>query len=217
MSTVSISVDGRTIQARSDERLLWALLDAGIFVPSLCAIRGLDPPPGGCRLCFVEVEGQAKPVTSCTQPVFEGMRVRTRSPAVDRLVRSAFENLLSVHRLDCKDCPAGKPPGRCALVEIAKKRKIPLRVKRLPKIEPDLPIDESRAELTLDPNHCVLCGQCVHVCRNEVGKDILCLAHRGLDMRVSTFDGRPLAEQGCGACVRCAEVCPVGAIYLRRT
>ena len=161
-------------------------------------------------MCWVEVEGQKEPVTSCTQPVAEGMVVRTRSGAVDRLVRASFEMLLSTHRLDCKHCPGNH---RCALQEIAKQRKIPLAGKRLKKIEPDLPVDESRSDLGLNPNHCVLCGKCVYVCKHEVKKGILEIVNRGLESQVSTFDGEPLADQDCGDCTSCAEVCPTHAIW----
>jgi formate dehydrogenase major subunit/NADH-quinone oxidoreductase subunit G len=210
MSPVTIVVDGQKLQAEPGSRLLWAILDAGIWVPNLCAIKELEPPDGGCRLCWVEVEGNKKPVTSCTQPVEDGMVVRTRTEAVDRLVRAGFEMLLSTHRLDCKDCPGNR---RCALQEIAKLRKIPLQGKRLKKFEPDHPIDESRADLGLNPNHCVLCGKCVYVCNHEIKKGILDIANRGLESVVSTFDGEPLADQDCGECTRCAEVCPTHALY----
>jgi bidirectional [NiFe] hydrogenase diaphorase subunit len=213
MSRVTITVDGRKIEAEAGGRLLWALLDAGIWVPNLCAMREREPPDGGCRLCWVEVEGKKRPVTSCTQPVFDKMVVRTRTPAVDRLVRAAFEMLLSTHRLDCKDCPGNR---RCVLQEIAKKRKLPLRGRRLKKIEPDFPVDESRPDLGMNPNHCVLCGNCVYVCNHEVKKGVLDIARRGIESVISTFDGEPLCEQDCGDCTRCAEVCPVGAIYLRK-
>jgi bidirectional [NiFe] hydrogenase diaphorase subunit len=210
MSAVTIVVDGQEIRAEEGSRLLWAILDAGLWVPNLCAIRELEPPDGGCRLCWVEVEGRRKPVTSCTQTVEDGMVVRTRSDAVDRLVRAGFEMLLSTHRLDCKDCPGNR---RCGLQEIAKKRKIPLRGKRLKKFEPDFLVDESRADLGLNPNHCVLCGKCVYVCKHEVKKGVLDIMNRGLESRVSTFDGEPLADQDCGDCTRCAEVCPTHAIW----
>ena len=213
MTQVTITVDGREVKAAAGSRLLWAILDAGIWVPNLCAIRELEPPDGGCRLCWVEVQDQKKPVTSCTQPVSDKMVVRTRSKAVDRLVRAGFEMLLSTHRLDCKDCPGNR---RCALQEIAKLRKIPLTGKRLSKIEPDFPVDESRADLGLNPNHCVLCGKCVYVCNHELKKGVLDIANRGLESVISTFDGQPLSEQDCGDCTRCAEVCPVHAIYLRK-
>ena len=85
---------------------------------------------------------------------------------------------------------------------------------RLAKIEPDLPEDVSRPDLGFNPNHCILCGKCVYVCNHEVDKGILDFSRRGMATRVSTFDGEPLASQDCGDCVRCAEVCPVGALYL---
>jgi formate dehydrogenase major subunit/NADH-quinone oxidoreductase subunit G len=209
----SIIIDGIEVKAEAGSRLLWAILDAGIWVPNLCAIRGVEPPHGGCRLCWVEVESQRNPVTSCTQPVKDGMIVKTRGERVDRLVQAGFEMLLSTHRLDCKVCPGNK---HCGLQDIARLRKIPLRGKRLDKIEPDFPIDESRAELGINPNHCILCGRCVHACHVEAKKGIIDYVSRGLRTHIGTFDGAPLDTQGCGDCVRCAEVCPVGAIYLRK-
>jgi formate dehydrogenase major subunit/NADH-quinone oxidoreductase subunit G len=213
VSTVTLTVDGKSLQAEKGVRLLPVLLEAGFDIPNLCFLPGMEPPHGGCRLCWVEVEGKDKPVTSCTVQVQDGMQVTTRSEAVDRLVRAGFEMLLSTHRLDCKDCPGNR---RCALQDIAKSRKVPLKGKRLKKIEPDLPVDESRPEMGFNPNHCILCEKCVRVCNHEVKKGILDVVQRGLLARVSTFDGQPLARQDCGDCTRCAEVCPVGAIYLTK-
>ncbi len=213
MKPVRLQVDGQPIEAHEGQRLLWAMLEAGIWVPNLCAIEGLEPPRGDCRLCWVQVEGHKRPQTSCSLRVREGMVVTTRNPAIERLVSAGFELLMSTHRLDCKQCPGNR---RCALQQIANRRKLKLRPRRLPKIEPDFPVDESRAELGLNPNHCVLCGKCVHVCQHEVQRGILAMTRRGMATRVATFDDRPLAEQDCGDCTRCAEVCPVGAIYLRR-
>jgi bidirectional [NiFe] hydrogenase diaphorase subunit len=212
MNPVTIFIDGQEIKANEGEFLLFRALAEGIFIPNLCAIEGLDPPPGSCRLCYVEIEGYRKPVTSCTVRITEGMKVTTRSEAVDRLVRAGFELMMSVHRLNCKHCPGNK---RCDLQTIAKTRKVPLKPRRVPKIEPDFPIDESRPEMGFDPNHCVLCGKCVYVCNEVVKKGVLDIANRGLSTTVSTFDGLPLADQDCGDCTECALTCPVGALYLR--
>ena len=214
MSDVTITIDGKQIQAQAGEILLHRALKEGFFIPSLCAIEGLEPPAASCRLCYVEIEGYKRPVTSCSTRIEDGMVVHTRTDAIDRLVRAGFEMLMSVHRLDCKICEGNR---RCALQEIAKKRKVSLRVKRLPKIEPDYPVDESRPEIGFNPNHCVLCGKCVHVCNQVVKKGVLDYTHRGLKMTVGTFDGQPLAEQTCGDCVECAKSCPVGALYLRES
>lgn len=213
MSTVSIKVDDQEIQAEEGQRLLWAILNAGIWIPNLCSIEGVEPPRGDCRLCWVEIEGRPKPVTSCTVRVEPGLVVHTRTEKVDRMVRAAFELLMSTHRLDCKRCAGNR---RCELQHIANTRKLKLRPKRLPKIEPDFPEDTSRPDLGINPNHCVLCGKCVHVCEHEVGKGILAFTQRGMATRISTFDDRPMSEQDCGGCTRCAEVCPVGAIYIRK-
>ena len=108
MSDATITIDGTEVRAQEGETLLFRALEAGFFIPSLCAIEGIDPPAGSCRLCYVEVEGRPRPVTSCTVRVRDGMVVRTRSEAVDRLVRAGFEMLMSVHRLDCKVCPGNR-------------------------------------------------------------------------------------------------------------
>ncbi len=213
MERVEITIDGQKVQAAAGEKLLFAALKAGFFIPHLCAMEEIDPPKNSCRLCFVEIEGIDKPVTSCTVNVSEGMVVRTRSEQVDRLVASAFEMLMSAHRIDCKFCPGNK---RCALQEIAKKRKLPLKPRNLKMIEPDFPVDESRPEIGLNPNHCVLCSRCVYICNQVVGKNVIDKMNRGLLSRIGTFDGEPLADQECGQCVECAKICPVGAIYLRK-
>lgn len=211
MSQVTIQVDGQPIQAELGQRLLPALLAKGIWVPNLCAVEGLEPPRGDCRLCWVELADRPKPVPACTVLVREGLQVRTRSAAVDRLVAAGFELLMSTHRLDCKRCPGNK---RCELQTIAKRRKLKLRPKRLPKIEPAFEPDLSRPDLAFDPNHCVLCGRCVHVCATVAAKGILAFTRRGLATRVSTFDDLPLAEQDCGDCQRCAQVCPTRALWV---
>ncbi len=213
MSRVNIEIDGETVSAEEGEVLLWAALDAGYYIPHLCAAKEIDHHPAACRLCFVEVEGIDRPVTACTQTVQQGMKVKTRSERVDRLVRTGFELLMSTHRLDCKVCPANR---KCGLQEVAKKRKVPLKPKQFDKIEPDYPVDESREDFGMNPNHCILCGKCVHVCENVKGCRVLDFSQRGLRTVLSTFNGKPLAEQdACDGCLKCVRVCPVGALYLK--
>lgn len=208
---VTISIDGREIRTTHGRRVLAAALGAGIFVPHLCGVETGPLPHGACRLCWVEVEGEGRPVTACTLEASDGLRVRTRSARVDRLVESAFDMLISVHPLPCKGCPGH---GQCALQEIASSRGMKLAHGRLPAIMPDLPIDESHPRIGMDPNRCVLCGECVRVCAEE-GAHALVLAGRGLATRVSTFLGQPLGSSGCTGCGRCATVCPVKALFLR--
>ncbi|SHF21218.1 NADH-quinone oxidoreductase subunit G [Desulfofundulus australicus DSM 11792] len=212
MKTVTLTIDGRTIKAREGEKLLWVALENGIYIPNLCAIPGVKHPAAACRLCFVEIEGYPRPVTACTEPVVEGMVVSTRSPRVDRLVQTAFELLLSNHQQDCANCPRNRS---CELQRIARERRIPLRVKRLRKLERELPVDDSSPALRYDPRKCVLCGKCVWVCR-EKGTGVLGFAGRGFGRRITTFGDVPLGQSGCNGCGECARICPVGALVEKK-
>ena len=64
METVSLTIDGKEIKAKEGEKVLWAALRNGIYIPHLCAIPESPLPFGGCRLCFVEIEGRGAPVNS---------------------------------------------------------------------------------------------------------------------------------------------------------
>jgi len=212
MNTISLTIDGTKIRARKGEKVLWAALDNGIYIPNLCAIREASEPFAGCRLCFVEIEGRNGPVTACTETVEEGMTVNTQSPKAQRLARTALELLLASHPVDCANCPANRT---CELQKIAKHLHVKLNSKRFRKIERELPIDSSSPVFTYDPNKCVLCGKCVWACRERLGIGVLGFARRGFQRVVTTFNNRPIAESGCEGCGDCAVVCPVGAMVLK--
>lgn len=212
MSEIKLTIDNQEITATEGEKLLWVALENDIYIPNLCAIKEQERPAASCRLCFVEVEGYSEPVTSCTLPVKEGMKVQTRTPAVDRLVKSAFELLLSDHKIDCGKCPARKS---CELINIAKQRGMKLKLERLPALEREQEIDDSSEYLTLDRNKCVLCGRCVWADREKAQAGCFGFARRGLNRSVTTFQDISLAEANCTGCKLCAEVCPVGALVAK--
>jgi hypothetical protein len=116
---INLTVDDRVIQAPDGSSVLSACLAAGITIPHLCWLEADTPAdaPAACRLCFVEIDGFREPVTACTVTVENGMTVHTGTEAVRDLQKTAFKLLLSVHRVDCKHCPANKA---CALQDMAK-------------------------------------------------------------------------------------------------
>ncbi|MBM3133171.1 MAG: ferredoxin [Chloroflexi bacterium] len=208
MKEVSLTIDGNPITAPEGRTVLWAALDAGVYIPNLCAIRELEEPQASCRLCFVEIEGKNAPVTACTEPVREGMVVNTKGLGATRLARTSLELLLASHNVDCARCAAN---GRCELQRAAKHLGIKLKSKRLKKLLPDLPIDSSSPVFVFDPNKCVLCGKCVWKCR-EKGIGAIGFAHRGFERRLTAFGGQPIGQSKCGNCLECVSVCPVGAL-----
>ena len=208
---ITLTIDSREVRAREGGKLLWAALDHGIYIPNLCAMREADLPFGGCRLCFVEIEGKKAPVAACSQPVENGMEVHTDTPRVKRLRRTAFELLLSHHNLDCARCAKNK---KCELQRIAAHQGLKLKLQRLQRIPRDLPIDSSHPLFTYDPNKCILCGKCIWVCQRH-GVGAIDFACRGLETRIGTFDNMPLADAKCDSCLECVRVCPVGSLVVK--
>ncbi len=209
---MKLIVDNREIEAEEGETLLQACLENGIYIPNLCYIKGMEKPPGSCRLCFVEIDGRSEPITSCTLKVMDGMNVKTDTPRVRRLQRSALRLFLSTHRVDCGKCPANK---RCELQKLARFLKVGLNSGQLEKKLKELEVDETHPYLNYYPNRCVLCGKCLYVCGKGNNRPFLTFAQRGLDTVISFYGENDIAKLPCGECHACADVCPVSAITLK--
>jgi NADH dehydrogenase/NADH:ubiquinone oxidoreductase subunit G len=209
---VSILVDQKKIVVQEGTPLLKACLDNGITIPNLCYLKEVDPAPASCRLCFVEIDGVDRPVAACSVPVQAAMVVRTDTPAVRRLQRTALKLLLSVHDVDCKNCPANR---KCALQHLARFLKVGLKPKGLRHRLKEPPIDDRHPCLDYYPNRCVLCGRCVAVCRAATDRPELTFAKRGFDTVVSFFGRTDSARHDCAACRACIDTCPVGALALK--
>jgi NADH dehydrogenase/NADH:ubiquinone oxidoreductase subunit G len=180
------------------------------------AIRdAMESPPASCRLCFVEIGGERKPVNACRVKARERMIIRTDTPLVRELQRSALNLLLSVHRVDCKNCPANR---NCELQRMAKFLGVPLKVKHLDHIEREPVKALGHPLLEYDANRCVLCGRCILVCRQQMGgSSLLTFVKRGFDTIVGFLGERDPAKLPCCNCLSCVEVCPVGAIFPRHS
>jgi NADH dehydrogenase/NADH:ubiquinone oxidoreductase subunit G len=113
---IRIAVDDTPLEVAEGTNLLAACLAAGIYIPNLCYMTGSPEPFAGCRLCFVEIQGEPAPVTACTVTVADGMVVHTATAAVRRLQQSAFRLIISAHQI-AADCPAHK---HCALQQVAR-------------------------------------------------------------------------------------------------
>jgi formate dehydrogenase major subunit/NADH-quinone oxidoreductase subunit G len=212
MRSVTLNIDGKEIKARTGEKILWAALENGIYIPNLCAIKDKPEPNAACRLCWVEVAGKKGPVAACTEEVKDGMVVITRGEKALGLAKAGFELLMATHALDCAHCRAN---GVCELQKIAKTLKCSLKPRRLLLLLRDLPIDDSNPLFTLDPNKCVLCGRCVWECEKRREKAILGFAHRGFERVLTTFGDEPIGKDRCLDCKECVKVCPTGALTLK--
>lgn len=205
---IPIVVDDTPLEVAEGTNLLEACLAAEIYIPNLCYMAQMPEPFAGCRLCFVEIEGEPNPVTACTVTVTKPMVVHTATPQVRRLQQSAYRLIISAHRITA-DCPAHK---KCALQKVARHLRMGLKPKPLERVPLDLPTDTSPPFFDLHPARCVLCGKCILACQDRHGVPLLTFARRGIHTVISAQGLSAGRDFLCKGCLDCAAVCPVRAI-----
>jgi NADH-quinone oxidoreductase subunit G len=204
--TVTLTIDGMTVTAPKGALLIRVAEQNGIEIPRFCDHPLLEPA-GACRQCLVEVEGQRKPVASCTQPVANDMVVRTQltSPVARKAQEGIMELLLINHPLDCPMCDKG---GECPLQNQAMSTGRPDSRFHEPKREYPKPINIS-SQVLLDRERCVLCQRCTRFSDEIAGDRFIDLMDRSSDEQINIDPEQPFNSYFSGNTV---QICPVGAL-----
>jgi len=203
---VTVTIDDTTLSVPKGTLVIRAAELIGVQIPRFCDHPLLDPV-GACRQCLVEVEGQRKPLASCTIAVTEGMVVRTQSTseAADAAQRGVMELLLINHPLDCPVCDKG---GECPLQNQAMSSgRAETRFTDSKRTFPK-PINLS-TQVLLDRERCVLCARCTRFSDQIAGDPFIELLERGALQQVGIAAGTPFDSYFSGNTV---QICPVGAL-----
>ncbi|MEV0034478.1 NADH-quinone oxidoreductase subunit G [Streptomyces sp. NPDC050804] len=203
---VSLTIDGIEISVPKGTLVIRAAELLGIEIPRFCDHPLLDPA-GACRQCIVEVEGQRKPMASCTITCTDGMVVKSQltSPVAEKAQRGVMELLLINHPLDCPVCDKG---GECPLQNQAMQVGDPdTRFEgRKRTFEKPVPIS---TQVLLDRERCVLCARCTRFSNQVAGDPMIELLERGALQQVGTGEGDPFESYFSGNTI---QICPVGAL-----
>lgn len=206
---INIEVNGRIIEGKEGEMLLYSLRRAGIHVPTLCHLNDLFPS-GACRLCVVEIEGEKNLVPSCAFPVRPGLKIWTHSERAVQARTTIVELLLANHPDDCLYCERN---GSCQLQSMAEELNIHRR--RFIGDRSHHNEDVSSPSIMRDPDKCILCGKCVRVCEEIQGVSAIDFIGRGSKTTVGTAFNDGLNVSSCINCGQCINVCPTGALRER--
>jgi len=169
---VTLTIDGREVQAEEGTTILEAARENNIYIPSLCYHEEVTPY-GACRLCLVEIakDGRQRLVASCLYQVEEGLMVKTNSERI-------IDNRKMIMELLLARCPNNK-----VIQDLARQ------------------LGVEKTSFKLEDNQCILCGLCIRVCQEVVGVSAISLVNRGVDREMATpFYEHSEACIGCGSC-----------------
>ncbi|KOV71287.1 NADH-quinone oxidoreductase subunit G [Streptomyces sp. NRRL WC-3618] len=203
---VSLKIDGIDISVPKGTLVIRAAEQLGIEIPRFCDHPLLDPA-GACRQCIVEVEGQRKPMASCTITCTDGMVVKTHltSPVAEKAQHGVMELLLINHPLDCPVCDKG---GECPLQNQAMSHGQAESRFEGKKRTYEKPVPIS-TQVLLDRERCVLCARCTRFSNQIAGDPMIELIERGALQQVGTGEGDPFESYFSGNTI---QICPVGAL-----
>jgi len=178
----TLTMDNRPVEVPDGATVYQAAKELGIEIPTMCYHKALLPY-GSCRVCLVEIVsgGRRQLAASCAYPATDGLVVFTDTEWVRDTRKVILELMLA------------RAPEAPVIRALAARYGVT-----------DTPLQKR----TID--NCIMCGLCVRVCHEVVGRGATCFVGRGHTREVGT-PYKEIADVciGCGAC---ALVCPTGAV-----
>ncbi|MGM0461826.1 MAG: NADH-dependent [FeFe] hydrogenase, group A6 [Fibrobacterota bacterium] len=204
---INCTIDGIEVAVPRGTSILNASKEAGVKIPTLCYHPDLSPW-ASCGMCIVKNERSPKLMRACATEAEEGQNYITGDQEIISVRKSVLELILSEHPNDCLTCGRN---NNCELQQLAadfgiREQPFEENITRMPK-------DNSTPSIVLNPEKCIKCGRCVHVCQDLQGVYALEFLGRGENTRLAPAADVELNDSPCIKCGQCSAHCPVGAIY----
>jgi [NiFe] hydrogenase diaphorase moiety small subunit len=207
--TVTLTIDNVQLPGRPGQTILEAADEAGIYIPRLCHLKGLQPF-GSCRVCTVLVNG--RPQAACTQPIAQGMVIESSTEQVREIRKDLIDMLFVEGNHFCMFC---EKSGHCELQAMA--YRFGITAPRYPYMFPSRAIDASHPDILIDHNRCIRCARCVRASRDLDGKEVFGFVNRGPHKELAVNAAARLVDTNVDVTDQAIDVCPVGALLKKRT
>lgn len=210
MTQDAIRIDGHEIPFEPGQTIMEAAQASGVYIPHLCHHPEFTPH-GSCKLCTVKVNG--RPCSACTMPAMAGQEVLNDTAELNATRRRITQMLFVEGNHFCPGC---EKSGDCQLQAVG--YFLGMEDTHFPHFFPSRRVDASHPDLMLDLDRCILCELCVRASRESDGKAVFEVAGRGLKSHlVVNSESGLLVDTSITASDQAAQVCPVGAILIKRT
>lgn len=217
---ISLTIDGKNIQAKDGETILNIARQNDIFIPAVCYMTRCSPTLA-CRLCLVQADG--KQVYACNTKIKAGMQVTTLTDNIQKERRAIMEVYDVNHPLQCGVCDQS---GECELQNYSLYMKVDSQSYT---IKDTFKPKQNWGVMNYDPSLCIVCERCVTVCKDMIGSNALSTTKRGSDpLSKEQKEEMPkdayamwnklnksliaYDSDACTSCGECIAACPVGAI-----
>ena len=201
--TVSIEIDGRSLEARKGTMIIEVADRAGIHIPRFCYHEKLSVA-ANCRMCLVDVERAPKPLPACATPIMDGMKISTRSRRAVEAQKATMAFLLINHPLDCPICDQG---GECELQDVA--MGYGSGVSRFSERKRAVVDKDIGPLVATEMTRCIHCTRCVRFGDEIAGLRELGATGRGEHVEIGTYVEHAMVSELSGNVI---DLCPVGAL-----
>jgi predicted molibdopterin-dependent oxidoreductase YjgC len=230
-----ITINGHKYEYKPGETILEVARRNGIFIPTLCFLKGATPT-GACRICIVEAKKVPGFISSCSTPASPNLDIYTETQRIRNARRTILELMLisGNHNCSVRDvlpqewtdfqeyvetydeaediCTAY---GRCELQALAYKYMV--TEKTLESLPVLYPLDSEDPLIGRDHSRCILCGRCVYACNEIQVNRAISHGFRGIEAKIVFRGDTKIPQSDCVYCGECVQVCPVGALFEKKS